>query len=104
MKPNPCICCGDARGIGSVFFERNQICRVCRDLVLTWFQQSGIMMTDKHPFIAELCEHSHYVKSAWWKYYNSVTQRQESIIRLTVEAKVESGIIFDDALDILNDL
>lgn len=103
MKRNPCICCGSP-AIGYVFFVGNQICRVCRDSVLTFLHQQKIIMSDQHPFIAELCEDSHALPDACWTYHNSVLSTRASVVRLTKYAKFDSEINSASELDILDGL
>ena len=103
MKRNPCICCGSP-GSGYLFSPANQICRVCRDSVLTWLWMNKIVMSDQHPIINELCEDSHYMPDASWSYYNSVTRTKAIVVRLTQYAKFDSEINSATDLDILDGL
>lgn len=59
-------------------------------------------MVDTNPFIAELCVNSHYLESSWWKYYDSIEQRQRTIIRESKFVRKESGISLDNTLDFLD--
>lgn len=58
-----------------------QICGSCRDTALTFLRLNGVPMTTDNPFIAELCLDSHAVESAWFEYYDRVTQGKGIIIR-----------------------
>lgn len=61
-------------------------------------------MVDTNPFIAELCENSHYIERACWHWYDSIQQKQRSVIRVSKFQRDDSGINLDKSLDILDGL
>lgn len=56
-------------------------------------------MVDTNPFIAELCVNSHYLPDAWWKYYDSIQDKQRSVIRASKFVRTDSQIDLDNSLD-----
>lgn len=83
MVPCKCDFCFESQAYGELFHRGGvRICRVCRDYVLTYLSRLNIPMADTNPFIRELCEHTHYVKSAWWDYSNSDLQTRKTILQL----------------------
>lgn len=104
MAKNLCIRCETNHAYFHVMYVKNQLCRVCRDSILTYLAHLGVEMVDTNPFISELCVGSHALEDAWWHYYDSIEQRSRSIIRFSKFVRTDSQISVDKTLDILDDL
>ena len=82
MTPVTCSFCGFHHVVGYMFNRHNLgICKSCRDFFLTGLYTQGIVMSASHPLIRELCEHTHFLESEWYRYYNSITGTVEVVIR-----------------------
>lgn len=93
MTPNPCTFCGSRHSVGYLFDRPHmRICRVCRDLTLTYLRRIGVPLTESNPFVRELCLYSHAVESAWFAFYNSDTQQQEFVSK-NHHAKTRAGLV-----------
>lgn len=88
MQPNRCSFCESRHPGGFLWGDVTlQICRACRDEVLTYLNSIGVSLNESNPFIAELCLHSHTVEDAWWNFYDSINQTSGTVMKLVGASK-----------------
>jgi hypothetical protein len=58
------------------------ICRICRDIALTYLDHIGIVIADNHVFVRMLCVNSHYVPDACWTFHNRMKGTSQRVIHL----------------------
>jgi hypothetical protein len=83
MKKHSCTACGFGHSLGYLFDNPSiRICLRCRDVWLTFLKANGFTMDDRNDLVNELCEDSHAVAAGSYRYYDSLNQVGDVVLRL----------------------
>jgi hypothetical protein len=84
MQKLLCFCCEESTHIEGLLFgvPTLPICRICRDMSLSFIKSCEIPMTTEHLLIRELVENTRLDGRGFWRFYNSLTREGDLVFRL----------------------